>query len=267
MSADADAGSTPPLDPSRPGKLARKSIADAVQVLCHLAKRTKDDSANIVLHRRLKSLAVPTDGDTLELARKCYYIDNPATAELMDKSDKTIVHPDIPVQVAVAVGVQPLSGSIAGADDDDIDDEFSGQTVDLCAALRNILAQYPEGTGILKELLQNADDACATEFHAVYDMRTHGTELLFTKGDFAEEFQGPAFLAWDNVQMQPENIKAIQSVAQSSKARDYGKTGKFGIGFNSVYHVTDLPSFVCKCHCRPYIIAPVRATLCNGTIT
>jgi len=244
MSADAEAGCTPPLDPARPGKLAPKSIADAVQVLNHLAKLTKIDATD-VLGRRLKSLAVPTAGDTLELARNCYYVDNPAMADLMDKSDKSIVHRDIPVWVAVAVGVQPLSASVSGGFVENRD-EFGGQTVDLCAALRNILAQYPEGTGILKELLQNADDACATEFHAVYDMREHGTELLFAKGDFAKEFQGPAFLAWDNVQMQPENIKAIQSVSQSSKTADYGKTGKFGIGFNSVYHVTDLPSFVCK---------------------
>jgi hypothetical protein len=110
--------------------------------------------------------------------------------------------------------------------------------------LRNILSQYPEGSGILKELLQNADDAQASEFHAVYDMRHHGTDFLFAQGDFGKEAQGPAFLAFDNVQMQPENIQAIQNVAQSSKTSDYGKTGRFGIGFNSVYHVTDMPCFV-----------------------
>ena len=244
MSADADVEDTSLMDPTRPGRLTHKSITDAIQVLCHLAKRSQTDSASKMLHHRLKALKVPTDKDTLEVAHKCYYIDNPATAARMDTSDKTLVHPNIPVQVAATVGVRPLSASIAGDFYDE--DEFSGQTVDLCAALRNILAQYPEGTGILKELLQNADDACAKEFHAVYDMRTHGTDLLFAQGDFANEFQGPAILAWDDVEMKPENIQAIQSVAQSSKTTDYGKTGKFGIGFNSVYHVTDLPSFVCE---------------------
>lgn len=31
-----------------------------------------------------------------------------------------------------------------------------GQKVDLTASIRNILRNYPEGTAILKELLQNA---------------------------------------------------------------------------------------------------------------
>ena len=42
-------------------------------------------------------------------------------------------------------------------------DEFSdfGQKVDLTASIRGILRNYPEGTAILKELIQNADDAGA----------------------------------------------------------------------------------------------------------
>ena len=27
-------------------------------------------------------------------------------------------------------------------------------------------------------------------------------------------------------------------------------TGRFGVGFNSVYHLTDMPSFVSVGHCR-----------------
>lgn len=39
--------------------------------------------------------------------------------------------------------------------------EDFGQKVDLTQRIREVLANYPEGTTILKELLQNADDAGA----------------------------------------------------------------------------------------------------------
>ena len=44
------------------------------------------------------------------------------------------------------------------AGDDDSEDVWSdfGQKVDLTARLREILLNYPEGTSILKELVQNA---------------------------------------------------------------------------------------------------------------
>jgi len=41
-------------------------------------------------------------------------------------------------------------------------DDF-GQKVDLTARIREILRNYPEGTSIFKELVQNADDAGARE--------------------------------------------------------------------------------------------------------
>lgn len=39
--------------------------------------------------------------------------------------------------------------------------ENFGQTVDLTQRIREVLTNYPEGTTILKELIQNADDASA----------------------------------------------------------------------------------------------------------
>lgn len=47
---------------------------------------------------------------------------------------------------------------------DDAYGEDFGPRVDLTARIREILLNYPEGTSVLKELLQNADDAQATHF-------------------------------------------------------------------------------------------------------
>jgi hypothetical protein len=50
--------------------------------------------------------------------------------------------------------------------------------VDLTARLREILINYPEGTSILKELVQNADDAKATGLAFCLDYRKHPTGSL-----------------------------------------------------------------------------------------
>ena len=49
------------------------------------------------------------------------------------------------------------------ADDADAVYEDFGQKVDLTARIREVLAAYPDGSSILKELIQNADDAGAHE--------------------------------------------------------------------------------------------------------
>ncbi len=43
-----------------------------------------------------------------------------------------------------------------------------------------------------------------------------------------------------------EDFKSIQRIGDSLKKTEESKAkiGRFGIGFNSVYHITELPSFV-----------------------
>ena len=42
-------------------------------------------------------------------------------------------------------------------------EEAFGQTVVLTKRIQSVLRGYPEGTSVVKELVQNADDAGATE--------------------------------------------------------------------------------------------------------
>jgi sacsin len=59
-------------------------------------------------------------------------------------------------------------------------------------------------------------------------------------GDFA----GLSLYAWNDASFTEPDFKAIRNIGASSKKSDATKTGKFGLGFNAVYHFTDLPSFV-----------------------
>ncbi|XP_061648416.1 sacsin isoform X1 [Phyllopteryx taeniolatus] len=106
--------------------------------------------------------------------------------------------------------------------------------------LKDILRRYPDGGQILKELIQNADDAQATNVTFIHDERSYGTKSLWT--DALGSFQGPALYSYNNAPFTDEDWQGIQAVGRSIKRNDPTTVGRFGIGFNSVYHITDVPS-------------------------
>ena len=123
------------------------------------------------------------------------------------------------------------------------DTSFGQKEPPLTDHIVNILGRYPDGGQILKELIQNADDAGAREVKFLYDGRSFDTKHLTTK--HLEKFQGPALYAFNNAIFKPEDWVGIQNLMRSNKKSDILKVGRFGIGFNSVYHITGL----CNCFC------------------
>ena len=62
-----------------------------------------------------------------------------------------------------------------------------------------------------------------------------------------ESFQGAALVIYNDAMFTEEDFKSIQRIGDSLKkesTQNKTKIGRFGIGFNAVYHWTDLPSFV-----------------------
>ena len=92
---------------------------------------------------------------------------------------------------------------------------------------------------ILKELLQNADDAGATEIHFIYDHRSHGHDRIL--GDTMKSLQGPALCVYNNKSFTDDDIRGIQSLGEGSKRNVLEKIGRYGVGFNAVYQLTDCP--------------------------
>ena len=117
-----------------------------------------------------------------------------------------------------------------------------GQHEELTNRIHSILEDYPFDVTILKELLQNADDAKATKFYVILDTREHKGERVLSEQ--WQELQGPALLVWNDKEFSEVDIKGIQKLGIGSKHSDSEKIGQYGIGFNSVYHLTDCPSFV-----------------------
>ncbi|KAF8205680.1 hypothetical protein K438DRAFT_1964095 [Mycena galopus ATCC 62051] len=110
------------------------------------------------------------------------------------------------------------------------------ERADLTKIIKSILDSYPLGNGILRELLQNSDDASATQQTFILDLRTHPSNSVVDPDLI--ECQGPALLAVNDTLFSDSDWKAISTLHSSSKTADETKIGKFGIG------LTDNPHFL-----------------------
>jgi hypothetical protein len=119
-----------------------------------------------------------------------------------------------------------------------------GQHEPLNVRLRNLIRGYPKGVGIIKEFLQNADDASATRVDIVMDWQVYPTSL--TPGPQYAGLAGPALLIANDAPFAEDDFKGIQSLGQSGKQLASTKIGKFGLGFNAAYNVTDHPTFLSR---------------------
>lgn len=117
-----------------------------------------------------------------------------------------------------------------------------GQHESLTRRLKNILALYPEGPGVLYEMIQNADDAGASEVCFMLNMDSYGDNSLL--GPKLKCWQGPALYVYNNATFTENDFQNLSQIGQASKLDKVSATGRFGLGFNAVYHFTDLPSFV-----------------------
>lgn len=121
-----------------------------------------------------------------------------------------------------------------------MDDDFNLIQPSLIQQLRTILDQYPDDGQILKELIQNAEDANARRVKFLHDKNSYGTEHLFDEE--LAQFQGPALFSYNDAKFRKEDWTGIRLVSDSIKVEDPMKVGRFGLGFKSVLHMTDLPS-------------------------
>ncbi|KAJ4466248.1 hypothetical protein J3R30DRAFT_3588632 [Lentinula aciculospora] len=110
------------------------------------------------------------------------------------------------------------------------------ERVDTASAIKGILDSYPSNS-ILREILQNSDDAGATKQIFILDHRQHGTETVVETA--LERTQGPALLALNDSIFTESDWEAVRTIHGSNKTADETKTGKYGLGIRACYHVTD----------------------------
>ena len=153
--------------------------------------------------------------------------------------DYYLVHPSVGYNMACTLQLKPLNTMMANAEEFCF--EQHGQSEPLTTRLNRILREYKD-TSVIQELLQNADDAEATEVAVYYDTREHDSSNLLFPG-MANSY-GPALLFYNNAEFTEGDFENITKIAGETKINKLLKIGKFGIGFCSVYHITDVPSFI-----------------------
>ena len=188
------------------------------------------------------NVVLPDNSYTLYPATELSHNDSPW---LPVGKECVLVHSTLNREIALRLGVKQIRSEflnkyVTGSQ------EFGGiafgQREELTQRIKNILRDYPLDVTLIKELLQNADDAKATKMCVILDKRTHGKQQI--PSEEWEELQGPALLVWNDANFTEKDIEGIQKLGLGSKRDDSESIGQFGIGFNVVYHITDCPSFI-----------------------
>ena len=122
---------------------------------------------------------------------------------------------------------------------------FLSQDVDYLGFLRTKLRDLNGIKSMAYELIQNADDVKDDEGRPIT------TKIAFDFRDDALEVSN------DGV-FRPRDFERMRSIASGDKRFEEGTTGNFGIGFISVYQVTDSPEIVSSG--RRWRIKPAEAS-------
>ena len=220
-------------------KLTNKQIEHCLSVLYWLYEKQYRESGMLIV----------TEYCTLLPVMQCVFDDRRwlkgSQSEVhMKMSSLCFVHDRIPPKVAKYFQVTPLSHKVFPSQNLGISYATVGQHEEITHRIKKIVDDYGNDIDIFKELIQNADDAGATEIKFLIDWRHHPAESLIAEE--LKEWQGPALIVYNNATFSDEDFDNICKVAGETKKEDPFKIGQFGVGFCATYHLTDLPSFISR---------------------
>ena len=232
-----------------PAEQVKKDLQLSVDILNEIKPKVGEPRLPCTLQEKV---LIPThvEGDAyLKLApvQNCLYCEGDwLERRHLDKGvDYLYVHPNIPNKTAELLLVQPLRKVILQPDELEIGEEF-GQEEKLTRRLSRLLEDYTDGFSVPKELVQNADDAGASEIRFLYDERTNEDAMSRLIDEEMKHCQGPALWVYNDAEFRDEDFANITKLNGATKQNDTEKIGKFGLGFNAVYNLTDVPMFLSR---------------------
>ena len=181
-----------------------------------------------------EKVLIPTyvKGDaTVKLApvKDCMYCEGEWVEPENDEEgmDHFFVHPYVSSSTAEMLNVRTLINSMLDPDELTIGEEF-GQQEKLTDRLNRLLEDYTDGFAVAKELIQNADDAGATEVRFLYDERTNEDAMNRLIDEGMKGCQGPALWVYNDAVFQDEDFVNITKLNGGTKEQETEKIGKFG---------------------------------------
>ena len=114
--------------------------------------------------------------------------------------------------------------------------------------LRDVLVRY-HGFAVIRELIQNADDAGASRLDIGCVGALAGADHPLLKG-------GPALFVINDGPFSPENAQSIKQLGLSDKAGDAGTIGKFGLGLKSIHHFGEVYFYLSSANFEGSPLAP-----------
>ena len=194
------------------------------------------------------NILIPTNDCQLLPPDKCIFDDRGWSRDRHKHkklvSGHSFTHRRLPLDTATFFGVKLLSQHLLPSVNLTLNYSLTGPHQPITRRIKEALEDYDQDIDVFKEMVQNAEDAGASEIKFVIDWRNHPTEYLLTRE--MKAWQGPALLVYNNAVFSDEDFTNICEIAGGSKKIDPTKIGRFGVGFCSVYHITDVPSFVSR---------------------
>jgi sacsin len=238
------------LDSLQGSKQDSRLTPEDIKLVVTLSTGLRNQSDNLV-KQRVGTIPLP---DAQGVLCNSEDLTIPESFQVRYAGNERYIHPDINQNIALKLGAKQLRARRREKYGESFG-QFEklniaygkyavrfGQFEKLTDRIKSILDSYPRDVGILKELVQNADDAKATEIQFIYDKRTLPHKRVLQNN--AKKIQGPALCVYNNKYFSEDDFNGICKLGIGSKRDDPAKTGQYGIGFNAVYHLTDCPSFL-----------------------
>ncbi|XP_021340829.1 sacsin-like [Mizuhopecten yessoensis] len=205
------------------------NLRDANDILSDVLVPVQSQNANLVL----------------QPVKDCTYSDEDSGwLQNEEDDDVNYVHSDVGAKLAESLGVQSFTQRFLSDGGTEEMTVACGQSEPLTTRLKHLLENYPDGLAVLKELVQNADDAGAKHIHFLYDERQNKEATVGLIDVNMAKCQGPAFWAFNDAVFTEHDFENIVKLGGETKKATRTKIGKFGLGFCAVYNITDVPSFV-----------------------
>lgn len=116
----------------------------------------------------------------------------------------------------------------------------SSVTVNQRALIDKVLSRYSSENTLLRELLQNSDDANATAVKIIYESsKASAKGTLNTAEDLNKRLTKRVIVKNNGQVFRPEDWTRLSRIAEGNP--DEAKIGAFGVGFYSVFSICEDP--------------------------